>query len=381
MTPRNIWIAVVAVVVVAGGLYAYSTRLKPSSSGAQLEIGILFPLSGDAASYGVKGRNGIQLAVDNLNRTMECGRKIGAVFEDSAAQPVTGLSAFQKLSSVDAVPAVVGDIVSAVTLAVAPAANRSKTVLLSPTSSAPNITQAGPYVYRIWPSDLAEGRAIAEYAVSRGYTRAAILYMNNDYGVAIQDIFSSVFSKDGRKVVLAQSYLQTDQDFRSALSKIKTENPDVLYVAGYYADSATIVRQAYDLKLTIPILGTTAIEDPQFLHLAGAAAEGIVYPLATGFDATSSDSHVVAFVNEFQKRFGQTPGWVEAQAYDAIGVLCKAASSMMGQVTGERLKGALDNFAPFDGVTGHIKFDDNGDVVKPVRLRTIRDRKFINLER
>ncbi|MEI9990576.1 MAG: ABC transporter substrate-binding protein [Rhizomicrobium sp.] len=379
MTRYGTLAAFIVLGLVAVAIYLLEFQPTQNDS-SDFKVGVLFPFTGDAASYGAKGRRGVDLAISDFNRTMECERRMSAVYEDSAALPETGLASFQKLIASDHTPAVVGDIVSSVTLAAAPVANRSQTVLLAPTASAPAITQAGPYVYRIWPSDLEEGKAIANYAVSHGYARAAILYMNNDYGTAIQNIFTKVFATGGRKVVSAQSYLQTDQDFRSALTSLANGNPDVLYVAGYYADSAAIVRQARALGLKMPILGATAIEDPQFLAQAGPAAEGIVYPLATGFDATSTDPHVAAFVSEFRTRYHQTPGWVEAQVYDAVAVLCKVSSRIHGPLTGAAIKGGLDDFGTLHGVTGDITFDANGDVIKPVRLRIIKGGKFTNLE-
>lgn len=378
MTKRSVWLGIALLAMAA----AVVTFWKPRSGADadKFNVGVLFPLTGDAASYGVKGRKAVQMAVDDLNAARACGRPLAAVFEDSAAQPTTGLSAFQKLAAVDRVPIVIGDIVSSVTLAVAPAANRSKVVLLSPTASAPAITTAGDYIYRIWPSDLAEGRAIAEYGVRRGFKTAAVLHLNNDYGVAIDGIFRSTFAGEGRRVVSSEAYLESNQDFRSVLSRLQVLNPDVIYVAGYYTDSAAIVRQARELGITAALLGTTAIEDPKFIELAGAAANGVVYPLATGFDAASADPQVVQFVDTFKRRFTEVPGWVEAQAYDAVGVACKAASTITGAVTGEQLKSTLDKLQIFKGVTGSIKFDENGDVVKPIRLRVVRDGKFTNLE-
>jgi branched-chain amino acid transport system substrate-binding protein len=378
MKKRSAWLATAVIATLA---FAF-VHWKPNAGSAAdiVTLGVLFPLTGDAASYGVKGRNAVQLAVDDLNASGACGHPLAVTFEDSAAQPNTGLSAFQKLVSVDRVPIVVGDIVSSVTLAIAPAANRNKVVVLSPTASAPAITTAGEYVYRIWPSDLAEGSAIAEYAVKRGYKAAAILYLNNDYGVAIERIFKNRFVGQDRKVLFSESYLESNQDFRAALSKLKGMNPDVLYIAGYYADSAAIARQARELGLKAVILGTTAIEDPKFIELAGTAANGIVYPLATGFDATSAEAQVVRFVESFKRRFNETPGWVEAQAYDAVGTTCKAVATIAGAVSGQQLKAALDKLESYGGVTGIIKFDQNGDVVKPIRLRVIRDGKFTNLD-
>jgi branched-chain amino acid transport system substrate-binding protein len=370
--------ATVALLLLPAILSSYSRAATEKT----LDIGILFPLTGDAASYGEKGRAAIQLAIGEIHSAHSCGanRNVKVTFEDSAAKPDTGVSAFLKLVSADHVPVVIGDIVSSVTLAVAPLANRTETVLLSPTASAPALTHAGPYFYRIWPSDLEEGRAIANYAAQHGFKRVAVLYMNNDYGLAIHDIFAKTLASQGGEVVDAESYLETNQDFRSVLTKIKALKPDALYVAGYYADSGTIVRQARELGFSAPILGTTAIEDPKFLELAGPAAEGVVYPLATGFDADSTDPTVVKFVEAFKQRFHHTPGWVEAQAYDAMGVVCAGAAKIPDVVTGKELKVQFDHLGRFTGVTGSFEFDANGDVVKPLRLRTVKGGKFVNLE-
>jgi branched-chain amino acid transport system substrate-binding protein len=377
---RRLMLLGIALIAMATVIVEYWTAGDHSASGpASLKFGVLLPLSGDSASYGVKARRAVQLAVDDLNTSNRCGRPIAAVFEDSAAQPITGLSAFQKLISADQVPIVIGDVVSSVTLAIAPTANRNKTVVLSPTASAPALTNAGAYIYRLWPSDLVEGHAIADYAIKRNFKRAAVLHINNDYGLAISNVFRNAFEQRGSTVITSEAYFENNQDFRSVLSKVGMLTPDVLYVAGYYADSATIARQTRELGLNIPILGTTAIEDTKFIELAGNAADGIIYPLSTGFDVTSSNPQVVRFVEQFKHRFNESPGWVESQTYDAVWVTCEAAATIKGIPTGENLKSSLDKIDTFGGVTGEIRFDTNGDIRKPMRLRIVQNGKFTNL--
>jgi branched-chain amino acid transport system substrate-binding protein len=371
-------LVLIAVLCILTSASIYTTL--NAQNGAVLKIGILFPLTGDAAAWGAKGRKGVELATDELNASNSCGRRIATVFEDSAAQPTTGVSAFQKFASIDKVPAVIGDLVSSVTLAVAPIAERNKIVLLSPTASAPAITAAGEYVYRIWPSDLAEGRAAAEYAVSKGYRRAATLYLNNDYGLGITTAFSETFSGGDRRIVFSESYLDSNQDFRAAITKLQATKPDVLYIAGYYTDSAAIVRQARVLNLQVPVIAATAVEDQKFIDLSGGAAEGVVYPLATGFDVNSTEPTVKRFVEAFRRRFNESPGFIEAQAYDATAVICTASKMTPSDPSGSQLKAALDNLGVFNGVGGKIAFDKNGDVVKPIRLRTVRDGKFTDLD-
>ncbi len=342
----------------------------------ELKIGVIFPLTGENASYGEKGQKAINIAVADVNKESVAHKKVTVIYEDSRAEPTSGATAIQKLISIDNVPAVIGDIVSAVTLAAAPIAEKNKVVLLSPTSSAPAITEAGQFIYRIWPSDLAEGKAIAEFARKKGYARAAILHLNNDYGIAIAKIFKETFEAEGAQVVLHEGYLETTKDFRAVLTKLVKENPEVVYVAGYFGDTARILKQAREIGYKSQFLATTAIEDNKFIEIAGDATEGVIYPLATGFDAKSDNPEVARFVEEFQKQYGYEPGWVEAQSYDAFMLIYKAASTIDGKIDGLQIKRFFDSMSEFEGVTGKFKFDENGDVSKSVVFKTIKDGKF-----
>lgn len=370
---RSFIIVAVAIALAILAPVLWSTRALDD----KVVVGVLFPLTGDAASYGEKGREAIDLAVSSVGTSGHCGtHAVRVAYEDSRADPTTGAAAFRKLVTADRAPVVIGDIVSAVTLAVAPIAETNRVLLMSPTSSAPAITNAGMYVYRIWPSDLAEGHAIAQFAIDHGYRRASILHMTNDYGVAIMEIFKKTLKAGGGRVVSTDGYQAENTDFRTPLTRIRAAKPDVLYIAGYFADTAAIVRQARELGVTVQVLGTTAVEDDQFLTLAGDSAEGIIYPLATGFDAKSERPAVREFVQSFESRYKHAPGWVEAQAYDAFMLVCGAMSLIQGDVTGPALKGAVDRMPSFSGVAGDVHFDANGDVIKPVVIRTIRNGQF-----
>jgi len=379
MTKKSWILFIVGAVVALGILGALVWKYRAAGDG--VTVGVVFPLTGDAASYGEKGREAIDFAVSVVTSRGGCGpHRVQVVYEDSRADPTTGVAAFRKLITADGAAVVIGDIVSAVTLAVAPIAETNQVLLLSPTSSAPAITDAGQFIYRIWPSDLAEGRAIGEFALRRGYRRASVLHLTNDYGVAIAQIFRRTFEGGGGQVVSVDGYQAENTDFRTALTRVQTERPDVLYIAGYFADTAAIVRQARELGLQVQVLGTTAVEDNQFLQLAGNSAEGMIYPLATGFDASSQNPRVRDFVQSFRSRYNHDPGWVEAQAYDAFMLVCDAIGKIDGEVTGSRLKVAVDGMGPFDGVAGTVRFDANGDVVKPVVFRTVRDGRFTAIE-
>jgi len=373
MKSKRTLIVLLLIVALVIGVWLFQSGRKPQ----EIKIGVLFPLTGDAASYGEKGKKAIDMAIDELNKEGSIhGTKVVAIYEDSRAEPKTGVAAMNKLINIDHVPAVVGDIVSAVTLPVAPIAEKNKVILLSPTSSAPAITNAGEFIYRIWPSDLAEGKALAEFARNHAYRRTAILHLNNDYGLAIAEIFKKNYEDQAEMVVLMEGYSESDNDYRSVLSKVARAKPDAVYVAGYYADTAKILRQAKEIGINVQFLGTTAIEDNKFLELAGVAGEGVIYPLATGFDPSSSAEKTKKFINDFQTKYNYQPGWVEAQSYDSFMLISTAVKNNSGIIDGSKIKAFFDSMGEYEGVTGIIKFDQNGDVVKPVMFKTVKNGKF-----
>lgn len=372
-------IPIIVFVILAVGLLAWFASTRSTADGS-VKVGVLLPLTGDGSSYGQKGRKAIEMAVDEFNaRESSGGKNVVAVFEDSKSNAKDGVSAVQKLITVDKVPAVIGDALSSVTLPAAAVAEANQVVLLSPCSSAPALTQAGKYIYRIWPSDLAEGKAAAEFAVSRSFKKAAILHLNNDYGNGIADIFTKHFTVDARNIVLKSAYADTMTDWRTIVTPLASAGADVVYIAGYYKDTAAILRTATELGIKAQFIGTTAIEDAGLFKLAGDAAEGIVYPLATGFDAASPDPVSKAFVASFQKRFGDEPGWMESHAYDSFMVICDALKSSKGKVSGTAIRDHLDHLGIYRGVTGDIKFDENGDVIREVVLKTVKDGKFVRM--
>lgn len=376
---RNVLIGVVALVLNVFALLVL-TSCDGGRSESPIAVGVLFPLTGDASAYGQKGRKAVEMAIDDFNAKQAAGGvRVTAIFEDSKGNAKDGVSAAQKLMTVNHVPAIVGDALSAVTLPVASVTEANHAVLISPCSSAPALTQAGPFTYRIWPSDLAEGKAAAEFAISKGFKNAALLHLNNDYGNGIADIFEKRFVGEGRKVVLKSAYQDTATDWRAILTPLISAGADVVYVAGYYKDTAAVLRTAAELGVKAQFIGATAIEDENLIKLAGAAAEGIVYPLATGFDVGSDDPTMKAFASDFKKRFGSDPGWMEAHAYDAFMLICVAAKSGGGKVSGAQIRDYLDHMGTYHGVTGDIKFDENGDVLRGVVYKTVKGGRFLRL--
>ncbi len=347
---------------------------------SEVKIGILFPMTGDAGEYGVKGRKAIELALDQINNAGGVnGKPVKVVYEDSKADPSVGVTAIQKMISIDKVSAVVGDIVSSVSIPGAAVAEKNKVVMIAPTSSAPALTNAGKFIYRVWPSDLLEGEAAGSYAKKKGFHKVVILHLNNDYGNQIAAIFKKNFESSTQQVIDSETYDDKSPSYRGMLAKVKAFKPDAIYVAGYYEDTAQILKESKELGINAQFIGATAIEDNKFIELAGSAAEGIVYPLASGFDAKSNDPVTKAFVTAFEKKYGYEPGWVESHCYDAF-MLIVNAMRKTGKSDGDSIRKYLDSMGTYNGVTGQIKFDVNGDVAKPVIIKTVKNGKFTVLQ-
>lgn len=357
-------------------LVLFSGQAFPESQLSSIKIGAVLPLTGDSAAWGEQGKYGIELAVEEINAKGGInGKKLEVVYEDSQAVPKNSVTSIQKLINVDKVPAVIGDIVSATTLSMAPIAEKSQTVLIAISASAPAITDAGEYIYRVWPSDLLEGSVLAEFVVKNKYRSVCILYIQTDYGTGLRDAFKKTLEQKGGKVVLTQGYKQDETDFKPALLKIKSKKPDAVYIVGYYKDSGLILKQAKEIGLKSQFFGATAVESPKLIEIAGDAAEGLIYATITDFDTENPTPGAKEFIEKFKKKFGVTPDWASSHSHDAVVVIAEAMKK--GGTTGTRIKKTIDSQKRFDGVTGKIVFDKNGDVIdKPVTIKTVQNGKF-----
>lgn len=364
--------------LVLGFLVLVAMSCRKSES---VPIGVVLPLSGNSANYGKSCQQGVDLALLEINGNGGVlGHQLRAVYEDDKAQAKDGVSATQKLINVDHVQVIVGGIVSAVTLAAAPVCEANHVVWLSPTSSAPAITKAGEYIFRNFPSDDLEGKVMADFVNSQGIKSILILQIQNDYGEGISQVFSRRFTELGGKITTLEKYSQNDNDFRSILSKGLAAKPDAVYCVGYYTDVALLVRQARELGATQTFFATTTVEDPQFLKLGGKSVEGVIYPLASGYRENSTDDKTKAFQAAFKKMHGTDAGFVSAQCYDDVYLVKQAAENSKG-LSGQDIRSGMAAIRGFKGITGETSFDENGDVVKEIELKVVRNGQFVKYQR
>jgi len=368
-------VLIVAVALVTAVVFAVN---KSKTDGKGINIGAILPLSGYGAKYGEAARKGMELAVDQINSAGGIkGRSIRIIYDDSQGDPKAGVAAFQKLVTVDNVQAVLGDLLSSVTLSVAPIANQRKVVLFSPASSSPKLTEAGDYVFRNCPSDVYEGSVMANFAFDKLALReVAILRINNDYGLGIGDVFKKAFSAKGGSIVDEESYDENSTDFRTQIAKIGKDHPPAVYMLGY-KQMGYILRQAKELGLKTQFLSTVTFEDPDILKVAGDAAEGVIYSAST-FDPKSVNDVVSRFVAAFEAKYHSPPDIFAGLSYDAVKILALGIEN--GGIRGEEIKTALYQVKGYPGVAGVTSIDANGDAVLTPVIKTVRDGKFVFLK-
>jgi len=376
-----IGIAVLIMVIMLAGCRQERTSQPPTTQQQTLKIGAVLPLSGDAAAYGQSAKSGMDLALEEINMTTS-GRRFVIVYEDSKADPKIGVASFQKLVDVDRVVVVLGPLTSAEVLAVAPIAERRKVVVLSPTASAPAISEAGDYIFRNLTSDDYDGKTMAQFAFRKlKYTRCAIAYRNDDFGLGLMHAFKNEFQKLGGEITTVEALSPTGMDFRAQIQKIKATQPQAVFLVGG-KEMGRFLKQSVELGLKAKFLSVAVFEDPEIISIAGGAAEGTYYTYRT-YDPKAKEGPVVEFVKKYKAKYGKEPDIFAALSYDAVKIVITAISkaSESGKLSGEKVKDALYEIKDFPGVTGTTTFDSKGDVIKPIGIKTVKGGEFIWVEK
>lgn len=343
-------------------------------------LGALIPLSGEAEGYGQQVKNGLTLAMNQINEAGGINaRKIDLFIEDDGSDEKKAVSKVNNLIKTNHVPLIIGGVTSNIALAVAPICTTNKVVLLSPSASSPKLSGAGPYFFRNYPSDTLEGRVMADYAVRRMKIRSvAILYLDKEYGQGLRQVFKDRFTALGGTLTYEQAYPEGTTDFADYIKAIKSEIPDAIYLPGYYTEIAHALEEIYKQKLKVKLISSGGMANPQFLELVDKeAAEGVVYPQAP-YDPQSNDPAVRNFVASYKKQFYSEPGLYAAYAYDALKIVEKAIIAC-GQNYPQDLRARVADVR-LNGVTGEVAFDANGDVDITPRIFQVKDGRFVPLQ-
>lgn len=330
-----------------------------------VRVGVFVDLTGQTSSFGQSTKNGIELAVAEINAAGGVnGKQITLIVEDDQGRPEQAKTVVSKLINQDKVHAVLGEVASTNSLAAAPVAQESKIPMITPSSTNPKVTEIGDYVSRVCFIDPFQGSVMAKFAANSLKAKTAAIFgdVNSDYSKGLTRYFEEEFTKLGGKVVAKEAYTQTDPDFKGQLTKIRSLNPDVIYVPGYYSQVGIIAKQARELDITAPLLGGDGWDSPQLWKLGGSALANTF--ISNHYSSDNPAPEIQKFVEAYRAKFGAVPDSLAALAYDAAKILADAIERA-GGVDPEKLKDAINSTKGFAGVTGTITLDENRNAVKP----------------
>ena len=350
-------LVVLFVVMIAGMMFTGCSK-KTSDT---IKIGGIFPLSGSVAVYGTECRNGVEMAINEINAAGGInGKMLELVAEDDEGSPEKSVNAYKKLVTKDNCSIIIGSLTSGCTAAISSLAQAQKVLLLAPAATQTDITDAGDYVFRACFIDPFQGTVGGKFALEDlGAKNAAVLYdVQNDYSIGLYENFKIAFEQGGGKVVAEESYSTGDKDFNAQLTKIKTTNPDVVYLPDYYGTVALIAKQLRAQGINAPIVGADGWDG--IIDNAGDEVLNGFY--SNHYAADSTDGKVVTFVNSYKAKYGSTPVSFAALGYDCV-YLLKDAMGAAKSADSTTLK---DQLMKTNGayVTGNLTFDAKRNPVK-----------------
>lgn len=351
---------------------AVSCSKKDAGSAAGIiKIGGVAPLSGNVAVYGVECKNGIDLAVEEINAAGGvAGKKLVFICEDDEGMPDKTVNAFKKLITKDKVSIVIGSLTSGCAKAITTLAQARGVVQIAPAATSPDITDAGNFIFRACFIDPFQGTVGGKFAAENlGAKNAAILYdLQNDYSVGLTENFKASFTAAGGRIAAEESYAGGDKDFNAQLTKIKNASPDVVYLPDYYGTVALIAKQLRAQGIQCPIVGADGWDG-----LVGTAGDEVLNGYYSNHYAIdSTEDKVREYVAAFRAKYNKNPNAFAALGYDSV-YMVKDAIEAAGSTDAAAVRTALEK-TNGSYVTGHLTFDAKHNPVKSaVMLKIVSD--------
>ena len=372
----------IASIVIASLLSA----CQPAATGDKVRVGVFMSLTGTTANFGISSVNGIKLATEEVNAAGGInGKQIELLVQDDRSDAQEAATIVTKFVTQDQVHAILGEVASSRSIAAAPIAQNAKIPMLTPSSTNPEVTKKGDFIFRSCFIDPVQGAAIAQFAAKslNAKTAAIMVDRKNDYSTGLEEVINDVFTKMGGKIVATQSYQEGDQDFNAQLTSLKGSNPEVIFVPGYYNDVGLIAKQARDKGITVPLIGGDGWDSTQLYAIGGSALNGSYF--TNHYSPYDTDPKVQKFVNDYKAKYNTVPDALAATAYDAAHIMFDAIKRSKS-LNGPDIRDALAGTKDYPGVTGTVTFNQNRDAVKPIVMIEIKDgglyavRERVNVE-
>ncbi len=334
-------------------------------------------LTGAQATFGISTKNGIQMAVDEVNAaggiTVDGkAKKLAVRVYDDQGKPEEAANAVSRLINQDKVTVILGEVASSNSLAMAPKAQAAKVPMITPSSTNPKVTQVGDFIFRVCFIDPFQGTVMAKFATETLKAKNVAILKDNksDYSLGLAQFFTETFAKLGGNIVAEEAYSQGDTDFRGQLTAIKGKNPEAIYVPGYYTDVGVVARQARELGLKVPLMGGDGWESEKLYELGGSAIDGSYF--SNHYSTDDPNPRVQAFIKNYEAKYGGKPDSLGALGYDAAMVAVEAIKRA-GSTDGQKVRDELAKTSGHPGIAGTITLDEQRNAVKPAVILQVKD--------
>lgn len=357
--------------MVAAGVLAgcNSSASSDGEKGGDIKIGANLELSGGVASYGQSAKEGIELAIEEINKEGINGKKLKLVTVDNKSDAAEATNGALKLATQDKVVAMIGAATSTNTLAQVQIAQDNKIPLITPTATNATITnkdgKLNDFVFRTCFIDPFQGTVAANFATNdlKVKSAAVLIDSSSDYSKGLAASFKKNFEANGGKIVKEEAYVAKDTDFRATLTNIKSANPEYIFVPGFYEEVGLIIKQARELGLNVPIMGGDGWDSPKLVEIAGVNTLNNTF-ITNHYSSGDSDKKVQDFVTAFKAKYdGKSPDAFTALGYDTVYFLADAIKRA-GSSDSSKIQKALAETDGLELVSGKVKLDQNHDPIK-----------------
>ncbi|URN83126.1 ABC transporter substrate-binding protein [Acetobacterium wieringae] len=381
--PLSVLLSLALVVTMAAGCSSGTTTTSSGDSDV-IKIGVFEPLTGANAAGGELEVEGVELA--NKLRPEVLGKKVELVIADNKSDKAEATTAAARLIEKDKVVAILGSWGSSLSIAAGDVVKTNQIPAVALSATNPQVTAGNDYYFRVCFLDPFQGTVMANYASKKLNAKkvAIIQEVSNDYSVGLAKFFTDSFVKltgDPNAIVATGNYNTGDQDFNRILTNIKAANPDAIFAPGNFTESALIIKQARALGITAPFIGGDTWETNEFITVGGADVEGAV--MSTFFDDTNPLTEAgKTFVAEYKKAYPdrENIAAVTALGYDGY-MMTLDAIERAGSADPVAIRDALAATKDFEGATGMITIDANGDATKnEAIIKTVKDGKFTYMD-
>ncbi len=348
----------------------------------EVKIGVVLPLTGPIAAFGQTSKGGLDIAYEQ-NHKLKNGDEIKLIVLDDRGDKVEAATAVKRLINKNNVTAILGEVASSNSMAMAPVAENAKTPMITHASTNPRVTKGKTFVTRACFIDPFQGAVAANYALSKGMKKAVIVTdAKQDYSVGLSKAFKKAYTKGGGKIVGRVLINSGDKDFNAQVSTIKSLNPDIIAFTGYYPEGALLARQARAVGVKAPFIGGDGVGFPELVKIGGKAAEGFMYTDHFN-EAAATSPEAKAYVKAFHDKNHKAADSMGALAADAYGMILAAMNKCIdaGKAPTDKVcvNNNLRNTKNYHGITGVINIDENGNAVKSAVVNVVKDGKFTYL--